>query len=149
MKRHPCHSHICIFSVAIGSTVMLFERLLSFMVGINMRQRLEWTKGLRETEKEGSQEVDGHKPSIEMEEKMSTHSQQCLTKDFDKMKPIIIIIDCLVQFAPLGSIHIRAYRLIYLKDLSAQQLFPLQPYVQSRPKILKSYLQRTLHFLLH
>lgn len=115
LKRDPCHSHICIciFSVATKSTVMLFDRPLSFMAGINMRQRLEWTKGLWETQKDGSQELDGHEPSIEMEEKMSTHSQQYLAKDFNKMKPIIIIIDCLVQFAPLGSIHTWAYRLKY------------------------------------
>lgn len=65
------------------------------------------------TQKDGSQELDGHEPSIEMEEKMSTHSQQYLAKDFNKMKPIIIIIDCLVQFAPLGSIHTWAYILKY------------------------------------
>lgn len=94
-----------IFSVAIKSTVMLFDRLLSLMGGINKRQRLEWTKGLKETEGERSQELDGRRPSIEMEEKMSHYSQHCLSKDFDKMKPIIIIIDCLVQSVPLGSIQ--------------------------------------------
>lgn len=75
------------------------------MAGINMRQRLEWTKGLKETERERSRELDGHEPSIEMEEKMSSYSQHCLSKDFDKMKPIIIIIDCLVPFVPPRSIH--------------------------------------------
>lgn len=90
---------------------MLFDRLLSLMGGINKRQRLEWTKGLEETERgRESQELDGHGPSIEMEEKMSHYSQHCLSKDFDKMTPIIIIIDCLVQSAPLGGIHTRAYR---------------------------------------
>lgn len=94
-----------IFSVAIKSTAMLFDRLLSLMGGINKRQRLEWTKGLKETERERSQELDGRGPSIEMKEKMSHYSQHCLSKDFDKMKLIIIIIDCLVQSAPLGGIH--------------------------------------------
>lgn len=84
---------------------MLFDRLLSLMGGINKRQRLEWTKGLKETERERSQELDGRGPSIEMKEKMSHYSQHCLSKDFDKMKPIIIIIDCLVQSAPLGAIR--------------------------------------------
>lgn len=98
-----------IVSVAIKSTVMLFERLLSLLLGINTRQRLEWTEGLEETARERSQELDGREPSIEVEEKMSHYSQHCLYKDCDKMRPIIIIIDCLVQLAPLGSIHARAY----------------------------------------
>lgn len=38
------------------------------MGGINKRQRLEWTKGLKETEGERSQELDGRGPSIEMED---------------------------------------------------------------------------------
>lgn len=74
-----------------------------------MRQGLEWTKGVKE--REGSQEPNGREPSIGMEEKMSSYSQHCLSKDFDKMKPIIIIIDCLVQFVPQGAIHTRAYTL--------------------------------------
>lgn len=37
-------SSIC--SVAIASTTMLFDRLLSLTVGINTRQRLEWTRTL-------------------------------------------------------------------------------------------------------
>lgn len=84
---------------------MLFDGLLTLVGGINKEQRLEWTKGLKETERERSQELDGRRPSIEMEEKMSHYSQHCLSKDFDKMKPIIIIIDCLVQSVALGGIQ--------------------------------------------
>lgn len=51
MKQHPWRglrlSVSSIISVAIKSTVMLFDRLLSLMGGINKRQRLEWTKGLK------------------------------------------------------------------------------------------------------
>lgn len=46
-----------IFSVAIKSTQMLFDRLLSLMGGINRRGRLEWSKGLKETE-------EGEKPGV-------------------------------------------------------------------------------------
>lgn len=83
---------------------MLFDRLLSLMGGINKKQRLEWTKGLEETAGKRSQELDGHGPSTEMEDKMSHYSQHCLSKDFDKMKPIIIIIDCRVRSVPLEGI---------------------------------------------
>lgn len=74
-----------------------------------MKQGLEWAKGVKE--REGSQEPNGRKPSIGMEGKMSSYSQRCLSKDFDKMKPIIIIIDCLVQFVPQGAIHTSVYTL--------------------------------------
>lgn len=67
-----------------------------------MRKRLEWSVGLKETEEDRCQELDGRGPSIEIEEKMSHYSQHCLSKDFNKMKPIIIIIDHLVQFVPRG-----------------------------------------------
>lgn len=107
MKQHAWHSLrlsvSSISSVPVRSTVMLFDRLLSLMGGINKRQRLEWTKGLKETEGDRSQEVDGRRPYIEMEEKMSHYSQHCLSKDFDKMEPVIIIIDCLLESVPLGS----------------------------------------------
>lgn len=56
-----------------------------------------------EGEGERSQELDGREPSIKMKEKMSHYSQHCLSKDCFEMKPIIIVIDCWVQFAPLGS----------------------------------------------
>lgn len=71
------------------------------MGGIDKRKRLEWTKGRQEAEAERGQELDGRQPSIKMEEKMSHYSQHCLSKDFDKMKPIIITIDCLVQFVTI------------------------------------------------
>lgn len=67
---------------------------------INRRKRLEWTLGQKEIEEERSQKLDGRGPSIEMEEKMSHYSQHCPTKDFDKMKPIIIIIDSSVLPVP-------------------------------------------------
>lgn len=74
-----------------------------------MKKGLEWTKGVKE--RKGSQEPNGCEPSIGMEGKMSSYSQHCLSKDFDKMKPIIIIIDCLVHFVPQGAIHTSAYTL--------------------------------------
>lgn len=82
---------------------MLFDRLLSLTGVINMRKRLEWTVGPKEREEERSQELDGRGPSIEIEEKMSHYSQHCLSKDFNKMKPIIIIIDRLVRSVPQGG----------------------------------------------
>lgn len=86
--------------MAIKSTVMPFDRPLSPVGEINGRKRLEWTLGQKEIEEERSQKLDGRGPSIEMEEKMSHYSQHCPTKDFDKMKPIIIIIDSLVPPVP-------------------------------------------------
>lgn len=90
---------------------MLFDWLLSHVAWINRKQGLEWAKGVKE--REGSREPNGREPSIGMEGKMSSYSQHCLSKDFDKMKPIIIIIDCLVQFVPQGVIHTWAYTLKY------------------------------------
>lgn len=72
---------------------------------------------------------------------MSHYSQHCLSKDFDKMKPIIIIIDCLVQSVPLGGIHTWAHILKYTqKDLRLYHLLPLQTHGQSRPRLLKKYI---------
>lgn len=68
-----------------------------------MKQRLEWTKGVKERNE--CQEPNGCEPSIEMERKMSSYSQRWLAKDLDKMKPIIVIIDHLAQFVPQGAIY--------------------------------------------
>lgn len=38
-----------------------------------------------------------------MEEKRSHYSPQCLSKDSDEMKPIIIAIDCPERPVPLGA----------------------------------------------
>jgi len=40
------------------------------MGGINKRQRLEQTKGPKETQGEGSRELDGRGPSLEKEDEL-------------------------------------------------------------------------------
>lgn len=54
---------------------------------------------------EGDREPHGRGPFVETVEKMSHYSQHCLSKDFDKMKLIIITIDCLLQSAPITGVH--------------------------------------------
>lgn len=78
-----------------------------------------------------SQERDGPRPSIEMEEKMSHYSQHCPSKDFDKMKPIIIIIDCFGTVCTAGGYSsLSLYTQICIKDRSVYQLLPLQIHIQ-------------------
>lgn len=48
---------------------------------------------------------------LKMEEKMSHYSQHHFPKDCVETEPIIIVIDCLVQFLPLGNIRTWAFAL--------------------------------------
>lgn len=124
-----------ILSVAIKSTVMLSDRLLSLMGGINKNQWLEWTKG--DSGREYSIELDGRGPFIEIETKISHYSQHCLSKDLDNVTTITMIIDCMVEPAfILEPIYSNI-----LKDLSVYQLLPLQTYVQPRHKLFTRHLR--------
>lgn len=56
---------------------------------------------------------------------MSYYSLHCFSKDFDKMKPIIITIDFSLQSTPIAS-YLSLHAQVYLKDLSVDQMLPVK-----------------------
>lgn len=61
---------------------------------------------------------------LKMEEKMSHHSQHRFSTDSDETEPIIIVIDCSVQFLPLGNIHRPLHLSTLFKDSSVYERLP-------------------------
>lgn len=62
---------------------------------------------------------------------MSYYSLHCFSKDFDKMKPIIITIDSSVQSAPIAS-YLSLHAQVDLKDLRVDQMLPVRCYLCKR-----------------